>query len=684
MDEHDAPNERPDSPIDAADADTPAEASPDEPPPYPEPAAPEPPPPVASSAATARPASGVSAMTFGGFLLAVWQGIDLMRRIFVNLLFVGVVFGFFFFALLLMGMAAAAGGEGGGVVAVPKSTALVLQPKGLVVEQLSGDPMDRALQKMIGNEVPEALLKDMIDAIREAKDDDRVKVLVLDLNQMLGAGLTKLQELRAAVYDFKESGKPVVATADAYDMARYHLASSADEVYLHEMGGVFLEGYGRYPTYYKKGLDKYGIDWNVFWVGTYKSAVEPYMLEGMSQGARDVNLAWLGDLWNAYLDDVSTARNLTVEEVRSSADDMNAYLAEANGDTAQMALQLGLVDHVGQRDALRERLIEITGEDDDTHSYYGIGYDDYLRAVHHRDPSGGDGTVAVVVAKGTILNGHQPPGTIGGDSTAALIRRARHDEDVKALVLRVDSGGGSAFASEVIRRELELLREAGKPVVVSMGTYAASGGYWIATSADEIWASPTTVTGSIGIFGFFPTFQRPLEKYLGMEVDGVGTTWLSGIRPDREMPEQLGTALQLMIEQGYREFTDRVGEARGMTFEEVDAIGQGRVWSGLRAQEKGLVDNLGSLGDAIASAAGYAGLGEEYGVEYLEKELDFADRMLIDMLEEASAFYRPAARSAGPAGLGARLVRLLEEQLKTFERFDDPMGIYAHCLCEVD
>lgn len=701
-DKYDEPGDRPDSPEDgdftqdddfsqygADEAAWPASA--EEPPPYPEPeqAAPEPEPepapqsPAAAPAAAVRPAA--RGLTLGGFFLALWQAVDLMRKIFVNLLFIAMVFGFFFFALLIMGMAAAAGGEGGdGVVVVPKSTALVLRPRGFIVEQLSGDPLDRAMQKAMGEEVPEALLKSLVDAVHEAKNDDRVKVLFLDLDQMLGSGLTKLEDLRAAIYDFKESGKPVIAAADSYDMARYHLASSADEIYLHQMGGVFLEGYGRYPTYYKKGLDMYGIDWHVFHVGTHKTAVEPFLLEKMSQTAKDMNETWLGDLWDAYLEDVATARNLTADEVRSAADDFNAHLAEADGDTAQMALQLGLVDHVGPRDDLRKRLIELTGEDEDAHSFYGIGYDHYLRAAHHRDPSDGQGEVAVVIASGTILNGDQPPGTIGGDSTAALIRRALHDDDVKAVVLRVDSGGGSAFASEVIRNELELVRAAGKPVVVSMGSYAASGGYWISTASDEIWASPTTITGSIGIFGFYPTFQKPLEKYLGAKVDGVGTTWMAGVRPDREMPPELGTAYKLMIERGYREFTDRVGEARGMTFTEVDEIGQGQVWSGTRALENGLVDKLGGLGDAIASAAERAGLGEGYGVKYLEKELNFGDKLLIDLLEDASVLHRPSVRGAGPVGLGSRLVRLMEEKVRMFDRFDDPMGIYAHCLCEVD
>jgi protease-4 len=375
---------------------------------------------------------------------------------------------------------------------------------------------------------------------------------------------------------------------------------------------------------------------------------------------------------------------MTPAAVTSSIDQFNVHLAQSGGDLAAMAKGLGLVDHVGQRDLVRQRLIELTGEDEKTHSFHGVGYRDYLRVAGGPPATQSDAKVAVLVAKGTILNGQQPLGTIGGDSAATLIRRARHDDDTKALVLRVDSGGGSAFASEVIRRELELLREAGKPVVVSMGSYAASGGYWIATSSDEIWASPTTVTGSIGIFGFFPTFQNPLKEYLGVQVDGVGTAWLSEVRPDLEMPEAFGVAMQAIIEKGYRDFLDRVGGARDMTREEVNLIAQGRVWSGLQAKEIGLVDQLGDLDDAIASAAVHAGLGEDYGVEYLEKELDFGDQLLIDLLEEASVWQPLMARGARRQGLDSVLQRIFSEQVETFSRFDDPMGMYAHCLCEVN
>jgi protease-4 len=602
-----------------------------------------------------------------GILIGIFRGIDLARRLVVNALFLLII-------LLLWIWTTR-----DGLPKVPASTVLVVDPHGLIVEQLAGDAVARALQKLTGSEVPEALLKDLVDAIDAGRDDERVKALFLDLDQLLGGALPKLEALRASIDAFRESGKPVIAAADFYDNSRYHLAAAADEIYLHPMGLVLLEGYGRFDTYMKEGLDRYGVEWNVFRVGEYKSAVEPFLRDGMSDEVRRDHAQWLGALWSAYLEDVAAARGTAAATIAHSIDHYAEYLAEDGGDAAALALRLGLVDHVAHDDAVRRRLIEIAGEDAATHSFHRVDYRDYLLAADGEDVD--DGEVAVVVARGTMLPGDQPPGLIGGESTAELIREARQDEGVKALVLRVDSGGGSTFAAEVIRRELELVREAGKPVVISMGSYAASGGYWIATAGDEIWASPNTVTGSIGIFGFFPTFQKPLARYLGVHVDGVGTTWLAGVRPDRELPEQLRATFELLLDKGYRDFLGHVAAARDMTVEDVDAIAQGRVFTGARAHELGLVDHLGGLDDAVAAAARRAELGDEYGVRYLERELGFGEQALLTFLAKARAFYRPAA--SRPA-LADATERFFLAQIDRLEAFRDPLGIYAHCLCELD
>lgn len=603
----------------------------------------------------------------------VFRGIDLARRIVLNLIFLAIF------------IAAVAFWADDGSPDVPESAALVVNPRGAIVEQLAGDAVDRAIGQLTGDERPETLKRDLERAIRAARDDDRIKVLVLDLNSLNGAGLSTLQDLRAVVEDFKTSGKPVIAAADFYGKSQYYLASAADEIYLHHMGIVMLDGYGRFRSYYKEGLDKAEIDFNVFRVGEYKSAVEPYLRDSMSEQAREANLDWLGDLWDSWIGDVAAARNLTPEALKESIARFDEHLQEAEGSGSEAALRLGLVDHVGDRDAVRDRLIELVGEDEDSHSFHSIGLVSYLDTLDD-DPNAGksDDTVAVVVASGMILGGHQPPGAIGGESTAALIRQARHDDEVKAIVLRVDSPGGSAFASELIRRELVLAREADKKIVVSMGDVAASGGYWISSASDEIWANANTITGSIGIFGTLPTFQKPLAKHLGTRVDGVGTTWISGAgRVDRELDPRVAAAMQRMVEQGYEDFLIRVGEARSKTRDEVDKIARGRVWSGADAQELGLIDRLGGLEDAIASAAKLAEIGDDYRVDYLERELEFKDQLMVELMTWSADWYQPEIRQASRPRLGKLVADYIHDQAETMLQFDDPHGIYAHCMCEV-
>ena len=608
----------------------------------------------------------------------VWRGLEAASRAFLVVLFLVVVIG-----LLVMVLR-------DDKPEVPESAALVITPNGQIVEQLAGDPADRAIQKLTGNEQPETLWRDLDDAIRAAKDDDRIKALFLNLNQMAGAGLSKLQLLRGAIEDFKTSEKPVIASADAYLRDAYYLASTADEIFLHDMGMVILPGYGRFRTYYKQGLDRAEIDWHVFRVGEYKSAVEPFLREGMSPEAREANSEWMGDLWRAYLADVAAARGLTPDELSDGIERFVELISGSEGDTAQMALAAGLVDRVTHRDGVRDYMIELVGEDEESHSFNQIGHSAYLQSLgddRRRHPVKGD-AVAVVVAKGTILDGNQPAGSIGGDSTAKLIRKARQDDEVKAIVLRVDSGGGSAFASEVIRRELVLAREAGKKVIVSMGTLAASGGYWISSASDEIWASPTTITGSIGIFGMIPTFQKPMEKYLGWKVDGVGTTWLAGaLRTDRELHPDLGRAVQMMIDEGYRDFITRVAEARGKTTDEVDAIARGRVWSGEDAHGLGLVDKMGGLEEAIAAAAAMAELEEGHAVRYMEKEQTFSERMAAQFLTWAAQELGPVASFSGagfvPPAREA-LLEILRREAELLSSLNDPNGVYALCFCELD
>lgn len=606
------------------------------------------------------------------FLRAIWRGVDLSRRIVVNAIFL----------LIVIALFAAAGGS---KPKVPGKAALVLNPKGAVVEQLTGDPVAQAMRKLDGSADAETLLKDLTDALHAAKSDDRIQAVYLGLDELGAIGPSKLQDLKAALVDFKTSGKKVIAAADSYGNASYFLAAQADEVHLNPLGMVLVEGYGIWRPYFKEGLDKYEVDVHVFRVGEYKSAVEPYLRDDISPEARDSYQDLLGDLWGSWVADVAAARKLTPAEVIASIEGVDERLRAAHGDAAKMALADKLVDKLSNRDEVRARMIELVGKDAESKSFNQIAFADYLKAKGLRDhkPVKGD-AVGVVVAKGTIADGTKPSGEIGGDSTAALIRQAREDDQIKAIVLRVDSPGGSAFASELIRREAELARAAGKPVVVSMGSLAASGGYWISTASDRIFASPDTLTGSIGIFGMIPTFQKPLAKYLGVHVDGVGTTWLSGaVRVDRALDPRAGELIQTMIDRGYEEFLTRVGQARKMTRDEVDKIARGRVWSGADAKRLGLVDELGDLSAAIAAAGKLAKLEGEPKVIWVEKEADWKEQLAADILNSTARLVRLDDVST-PRGLSpARRLTEITREVRALAELDDPQGLFAHCLCEV-
>ncbi len=584
-------------------------------------------------------------------------------------------------ALIILVLAALLSGRG---AEVPDSTALVVAPAGFLVEELSGDPLENAWRELTGRgSRPETLVRSVLEAIDGAREDERVKVLVLQLDRLAGGGLSKLQEIGAAIDRFREGGKTVVATADFYAQSSYYLAARADEVWLHDQGLVLVPGYGSYRRYYKEALDRLSVDWHVFRVGEYKSAVEPYIRDDMSPEAREDRGVWLEGLWQGYAEDVERARGLAPRAVRDYAERFHELLAAHGGDAGATALAAGLIDHVAPRDEIRARLVELVGEDESTGTFFQIGHGPYLGATEREDKES-DNKIAVVVASGTILDGEQLPGTIGGDSTARLIRSAREDEGVKAVVLRVDSPGGSAFASEIIRREVELTREEGKPVVASMGSVAASGGYWISMSADEIWASPTTLTGSIGIYAMIPTFSRSLAR-LGVHSDGIGTAPLAGrLRLDVELPEEAAEILRQLMQQGYGEFVSKAAQGRGKSEEEIDRIARGRVWIGDDALELGLVDRLGGLDEAIASAAALAGVGDDYRRQFVEPERSATERLLAWLVGLASpvrAGERPAVLFERP---GSFLARALEDEASGLAVSGDPTGIYAYCFCRAD
>jgi protease IV len=604
-----------------------------------------------------------------GFFGLVWRILEGIRRV-LHLILLLVIFGFILAALHTS------------IPIVPHSAALVIAPEGELVEQLSSDPVRRAFGQASGGPAPETLLRDVTDAIAAAKSDARIKLIVLDLGSLDSSGLSKLQEIGASLRDFRAGGKRVVVAADSLDQTQYYLAAQAGEVYLDPMGLVYLDGFSYYRMFLKDAIDKLDVDVNVFRAGTYKSYTDQFSRSDMAPSERDESSVWLDALWNAYSQDVTRARSLPAGALKDFIADEPAALAAVSGDAAKLALQRGLVTALKSRRQMADELKGLVGEDDDTHSFNAIGMNQYLTSVRskHVLKSKSDSKVGIVVASGEILDGHQPPGTIGGESTADLLRQARYDNAVKAVVLRVDSPGGSMFASEQILREVQSLRKAGKPVVVSMSTYAASGGYYISAAANQIFASPTTLTGSIGVFSVVPTFQRTLEK-LGVKVDGLGTSPLAGtMRQDRALGAATKQILQTSVDHAYAEFLRRVGDGRKKTVEDVDKIAQGRVWAGVDAQRIGLVDHLGGLKDATDAAAKLAELGTDYDVDYIEPDLSLREELLMQLRSETLRM----GQMAGIIPPRSDLERVLDpvlEQARAIAKLNDPRGLYAYCWC---
>lgn len=563
---------------------------------------------------------------------------------------------------------------------VPDKAALVLNPVGNIVEQLSGDPMSRIMN--MGEQ--EVLLKDLLDAINKAKDDERIQALVLKTDQInMGiVDMSKLLDLKSALEDFKKTDKKVIAIGDDYDQGKYFLASQANEVNLHPMGSVFLQGFSVFSNFYKEGLEKLNVDVHVFRVGEYKSAVEPYLQNSMSEESKQAFGEILNDLWGIWLKECAAGRGIKVEDLENYISHFKDSVIQNKGDMAETALEAKLVDRIAQRDEIRDRLIELVGEDKRTHTFNQIGFKKYLASIVKKDQvdTSKKNIVGIVVAKGEISNGIKPPGEIGGDSTAGLIRSARLDENVKAIVLRVDSPGGSAFASEVIRRECARAREDGKPVIISMGGLAASGGYWISTASDEIWASPGTITGSIGVFGLFPTIDKTLSEFLGVHVDGVGTTSMAGIdRIDRPYNPVLGEIAQQSVNQIYDDFITKVAKSRNMEKDAVDVIARGRVWSGEAALRIGLVDKLGKLKDALDSAASRAGLGKDYQIKYIKPKMTAKEKIMASLSSKIISFSGIENNFHNKPGLFIKSLGTIAKKADTIARLNDPNGIYAYC-----
>lgn len=609
--------------------------------------------------------------------LGLWSVLNFLRKAFFNLIFIFIVVGI---------LIAASSGED--KIEVPAESALVLNLSGdLVIQKTYVDPFQEAISEATDSQQqsPEILLKDLLFAIENAKLDNRIKVLVLNLGGLGNAGLDKLRQVGEALDSFKETGKPIYAIGDYFTRNQYYLASHADHIYLNPNGAVLIEGFGRFKLYYKSALEKLKITTHVFKVGTYKSAVEPSLRDDMSPEAKEANQAWLGALWKQYKADVATARGISEDNFDEKLDEAIAKFERSNNDFAQYALDHNWVDALKTRNEIRRELIELVGESEDVPgSYQSISYKNYLKVINPKFPiqHKSQNNVGVIVAKGVILDGNQNPGTIGGESTAKLLRKARFDDSIKAVVLQVDSGGGSAFASEIINQEIEELQAAGKPVVASMSSVAASGGYWISAHANEIWASPSTITGSIGIFAQLYTVENSLD-YLGIHYDGIGTTELDGAGSlVGGLSEGFQTILQKNIERGYDQFLEHVAKGRNMTKEEVNKIAQGRVWIGETAKEIGLVDHLGDLDDALQAAAKLAGL-DEFDTKYVEKELSEQDKLIKELLGSSAGWLVGTALGDSVNSPLFKLFNDVSEEVNHLAKLNDPQGKYVLCVeCE--
>ena len=610
-----------------------------------------------------------------GFFRRCWRLLDAGRRTVMNLLFLLILV-----ALVALLVSAVKRGP----PALQDNTALVLNLEGSIVEQRSGSVTDRIRNQASGQADGQVQLRDLLAVLDAAAKDPKITRAVLVLDDFQGAGMAQLREAAAAIDRFKASGKPVIAWGSNYEQKQLYLAAHASEVLLHPLGAAFADGFGRLRNYYRDAFDRLGVSANVIRVGKYKSFGEPYFANAPSKAALEQDAYLYDALWASYTADVEQARKLPAGTLVKMIDGLPSNLTAVGGSTAQLALDAKLVDALQTRDQLRDRLIKDGVADEENHSFRQVSFDDYLQRI---EPPAKGAAVGVIVAQGEIGDGEAGPGSIGGRSTAALVRKARFDDDIKAIVLRVDSPGGSVLGSELIRRELELTRAAGKPVVVSMGSVAASGGYWISMASDEVIAEPTTITGSIGIFAILPTADGLMKK-LSINTDGYSTTWLTNAYdPRRPFDPRFGEVIQSVIGNGYNEFIGKAAAARKTTPEKINEVAQGRVWTGTQALERGLVDRTGSYADALKAAAGRAKLADgAYAVRYVE-----ADRKPFDMLLERLT--GAAVRALGPQlaldmlplGTPPVLVQTVQRDLLWLNDMSasrKPFAAVVHCLCE--
>ena len=605
-------------------------------------------------------------------LRTIWNGITTVKQAVTNLLFIVIVV---FIVVTLSNVE---------TVNVPDEGILQLHPTGtLVLQRQSTSPFNQIVYG--SGSGAETSLAELTEALDRAREDRRIKGVVLNLNDFTGGAPALLSELGSAIDRFRDGDKPVVAFGSSFSQSQYFIAAHAESIYLHNdsvdlFTGVLMSGYGVYPTYFKSAMDRFKVRYHVFRAGDLKSAVEPYLRDSMSTETRQVNLSWLGSLWDEYATTISDSRGLEKVAFTRYTQQYARLLAEYGGDGGELALSYGLVDELIspiEFDQRLERRFDMPG------NLQFIDHRDYLTATELTASLENSGTrkVAVIAASGVILAGHQPPGTIGADSLSQLLQQAQDDPDVGAVVLRIDSAGGSATAAEHIRQKVLQVQASGKPVVMSMSGYAASGGYWIAAPGNRIFAMPNTVTGSIGAYALLPSLSDALAEY-GINTDGVGTTTLAGaMDPFRPLGADIKSVLELSLNRTYSRFVSVVGDGRNLSQTEVLALADGRVWTGNDAMSLGLIDSFGNLEDAVASAALLAGL-NNYDVTRLQVTLTPGEQLMSRIINQSIAVCGRWCTVNDPLSWvqGAEEVRWLIQQQSVAAR----PAIYLQCLeCRV-
>ncbi|MGC0960649.1 signal peptide peptidase SppA [Pantoea agglomerans] len=599
-----------------------------------------------------------------------WRVLNFIREFILNIFLILLI-------VVGVGIWLQVSGSGGSSAPIQQG-ALKVDLSGVLVDKPSvSNRLSKIGRQLLGassDRLQENSLFDVVDAIRQAKDDSNIKGMVLDLREFAGGDQPSLQYVGKALREFRDSGKPIYALGDSYSQAQYYLASYATKIYLSPQGTVDLHGFATNGLYYKTFLEKLKVTSHVFRVGTYKSAVEPFLRDDMSPAARDADSRWVGQLWQNYLNTVAANRQITPEQLFPGAAAIIAGLNAVKGDTAQYALDNKLVDALGSRAAADQELVKTFGLDKQSNDYRSVSIYDYSVKTTSTQQ---DGNIAVVMASGAIMDGEETPGNVGGDTTAAQIRDARLDPKIKAIILRVNSPGGSVTASEAIREELAAAQAAGKPIVVSMGGMAASGGYWISTPASYIVANPSTLTGSIGIFGVINTLENSLDS-IGVHTDGVATSPLADISTTKALPTEVQQLMQLTIENGYRNFVGLVAKSRHKTPEQIDAIAQGHVWTGSDAKANGLVDALGDFDDAVKKAGELAKVSKPQ-LSWYQDDPSFLDMMLSQMNASVQAVLPDTLKAWLPAPM-LDVMSAMKAQPGLFDKQNDPQNRYAFCL----